>query len=68
MRTGYFATPGKRTDYNRKVHIVFSTSDNVPLCRSKFGGGAEFQWCYNGVALNLVTCERCTKIARDKNL
>jgi hypothetical protein len=68
MRTGYFATPGKRTDYNRKVHIVYSEGDNVPLCGTKFGDGAEFQWCYNGVALHMVTCKACAKIALAKNL
>jgi hypothetical protein len=67
VRTGYFANPSAKRDYSRKVHIVYSGTNNA-LCGSRFGLHSEFQVCANYPSANMTTCERCRKIAIAKNL
>lgn len=58
MSIGYFGVPGETA--RGRVHIVV---DGKPLCGSRIGPRAEFQWCAAIVkhALSYVECRRCLK-------
>jgi len=57
METGFFGIPGK-VAYG-KVHAVDDM--RMPLCRWKPRQSHEFQFCANGLNINLIECERCKK-------
>jgi hypothetical protein len=56
-QTGFFGIPG--TSQTTKVHVV--ETGNRPICGAVVGPKQEFQYCANGIHLNLVECESCRK-------
>jgi hypothetical protein len=62
--TGWFGIPGGLASRSTKVHYVRRTpllDRVVPICGSRVGRRAVFQWCAGGFDARYVECDRCRR-------